>query len=91
MIPLTKTLHSNLKKFFFILTTWRHESLQGLNSSLAQSDAELWLAKLHPKRENYAFAGTFWIWTKTGFLTHNFGYRYASKSTKGSTDADMLT
>jgi len=26
---------------------------------------------------------------KTGFLTHDFGYRYASKSTKGSIDADF--
>jgi len=26
---------------------------------------------------------------KTGFLTHNFGYRYASRSIKGSIDADL--
>jgi len=26
---------------------------------------------------------------KTGFLTHNFVYRYASKSLKGSIDADF--
>jgi len=26
---------------------------------------------------------------KTGFLTHNFGYRYASKSIKGSIDGDF--
>jgi len=27
--------------------------------------------------------------SKTGFLTHNFGYRYASKSINGSMDADF--
>jgi len=26
---------------------------------------------------------------KTGFLTHNFGYRYASRSIKGSIDVDF--
>jgi len=26
---------------------------------------------------------------KTGFLTHNFGYRHARKSIKGSIDADF--
>jgi len=31
----------------------------------------------------------FWIRPKTGFLTHNFGYRYASKSIKGSIEADF--
>ena len=31
----------------------------------------------------------FSIRPKTGFLTHNFGYRYASKSIKGSIDADF--
>jgi len=31
----------------------------------------------------------FRIRSKTGFLTHNFGYRYASKSIKSSIDADF--
>jgi len=26
---------------------------------------------------------------KTGFLAHNFGYRYASRSIKGSIDVDF--
>jgi len=30
-----------------------------LNSSLAQSAAELWLAKVCPKRANYAFSEKF--------------------------------
>jgi len=31
----------------------------------------------------------FGIRPKTGFLAHNFGYRYANKSIKGSIDADF--
>jgi len=61
-------------------------SLQG---SLAQSAAELWLAKVCPERANYAFSEKFWIRPKTGFLTYNFGHKYASKSFKGSIDADF--
>jgi len=60
-----------------------------LNSSLARSAAELWLAKVCPKRTNYAFSEKFGIRPKTGFLAHNFGYRYASKSIKGSIDTDF--
>ena len=63
MIPLAQNPPSKLK-FFFLFST--------LNSSLAQSAAELWPAKVCP-----------------GFLAHNFGYRYASKSIKGSIDADF--
>jgi len=60
-----------------------------LNSSLAQSAAELWPVKVCPKRANYAFSEKFGIRPKTGFLAHNFGYRYASKSIKGSIDANF--
>jgi len=89
MIPLAQTHPTKFKKKIFILTTRRHQSLQSSNSSLAQSAAELWLAKVCPKRANYAFSEKFWISSRTGFLTHNFGYRYASKSIKGSLDADV--
>jgi len=60
-----------------------------LNSSLAQSAAELWLAKVCPKKANCAFSEKFRIRPKTVFFTHNFGYRYAGKSIKGSIDADF--
>jgi len=60
-----------------------------LNSSLALPAAELWLAKVCPERVNCAFSQKFQIRQKNGFLTHNFGYRYASKSIKGSVDADF--
>jgi len=60
-----------------------------LNSSLAQSAAELWLTKVCPKRANYAFSEKFRIRPKTGFLAHNFGHRYAGKSIKGSIDTDF--
>ena len=45
--------------------------------------------QIFPERENYAFSEKLWITPKTEFLTHNFGYRYASKSIKGSIDADF--
>jgi len=38
---------------------------------------------------HYAFSEKFGIRPKTGFLAHNFDYRYASKSIKGSIDADF--
>jgi len=60
-----------------------------LNNSLPQSAAELWLAKVCSERENHAFSEKFPIRPKTGFFTHNFGYRYISKSIKGSIDADF--
>ena len=50
---------------------------------------ELWLAKVCPERANYAFSEKFRYRPKTGFLTHNFDYRYVSKSIKGSIDADF--
>jgi len=37
---------------------------------------------------NVSFGETFRVLSKTGFLSHNFGSRYASKSIKGSKDAD---
>jgi len=64
--------------------------LQGLNSSLALSAAELWLAKVWPERTNYAFSEKLGIRPKTGFLTYKFGHRCASKSIKGSSDVDCL-
>jgi len=85
-----KTPQPNSYKVFFELwTTQRHKSLQGLNSSLAQFSAELWLVKICPERANYAFSEKFWNRPITGFLTYNFGRRSASKSIKGSIDADF--
>jgi len=49
-----------------------------LNSSLALSAAELWLAKIWPERANYAFSEKLRIRRKTGFLAHNFGHRCVS-------------
>jgi len=37
----------------------------------------------------YAFYEKFGSWPKTGFLTHDFGHRNASKSIKGSIDTDF--
>jgi len=89
MIPLAQNPPSNLKIFFYSKLHDATCHYKVLNSSLAQSAAELWLARVCPKRANYAFSEKFGIRTKTGFLAHNFGYRYASKSIKGSIDADF--
>jgi len=42
-----------------------------------------------PWKANYAFSEKLWIRPKTWFLTHNFGYRYASKSIQGSINVDF--
>ena len=63
--------------------------MQGLNSSLALSAAELWPAKVWPERANYAFSEKLGIRPKTEFLAHNFGHRCASKSIKGFVDTDF--
>jgi len=74
---------------FFILNSTTPLVITGLNSSLAQSAAELWLSKVCPERANCAFSEKFCIRPKTGILTNNFAYRYASKSIKDSIDADL--
>jgi len=89
MIPLAQNPPTKLKNFSSILNFTTPLALQGLNNSLAQSAAELWLAKVCPGRANHAFTEKFWIRPNAGFLTHNFGHRYASKSIKGPIDTDF--
>jgi len=48
-----------LKNVFFILNYTTSRDIRGLNSSLAQSAAQLWLAKVCPGRANYTFSKTF--------------------------------
>jgi len=62
-----KTPSAHLKIFFSFLNKSLHESLQGLNSSLAQSAAELWLAKVWPEMANYTFCETFRFLSKMSF------------------------
>jgi len=78
-----------LKYFFSFLYTSLHESLQGLNSSLLQSAAELCPAKVWPEMANYTFCEKFRFLSKTGFLSHISASRYARMSIKGSKDADF--
>jgi len=70
---------------FLLQTTYLHESLEGLNSSLAQTDGELLPgAKCPPewflREQNFV---NFW------FMSHTFCSRDARKSFKGSIDADF--
>jgi len=54
-----KNRHPKLKRFFFLLqTTYLHESLEGLHSSLAQSDGELLPAVECPQE---------WLWREQNF------------------------
>ena len=76
------------RNFFSFYCTRLHESLQGLNSSLAQSAAELWLTKVWPEMANVTFCETFWFLSKARFLRHNFSSRYANKLMKSSKDTD---
>ena len=55
MIPLAQNSPSKVKKNFLFWTTRHHESLQGLNSSLAQSAAELWPPKFAQKGQIMPF------------------------------------
>jgi len=52
-LRIQQVLESKLKKKIF------HFGFEGLNSSLPQSTAESWLAKVCPKKANYAFSETF--------------------------------
>jgi len=61
--------------------------ITGFEQLSSQICSELWLGKVCPESANYAFSEKFWIRPKTEFLTHNFGYRNASKSIQGSIDA----
>jgi len=66
-------------------TTYLHESLEGLNSSLAQSDGELLPGVKCPQ-------SGFWggkILVNFWFMSHNFRSPYARKSIKGSIDMDF--
>jgi len=71
-----------------MVLTLQQKHVEGLNSSLAQSAAKQWLAKVCPERTNYTFHETFSFLSKAEFLNHNFGSRYATKSIKSSEDSD---
>jgi len=58
------------------------EFLKSLNTSLAQSAAELWLTQIYPDRAYHAFRGTSLYLSNIGFLNHNFGSRNAGMPIK---------
>jgi len=45
----------------------KNHCLEGLDSSLAQSAAQLWLAKVYPERANYTFFETLDFVKNRGF------------------------
>jgi len=83
-----KKIRNPKSEFFFLLkTTWLHESLEGLNGSLAHSDGELWPATVRggiPPRS--AFVGAK-FWPFFVFWPIIFDPVFSSKSIKGSKDS----
>jgi len=59
-----------------------------VDSSLAESAAELLLASVCAERANHTFGVTALFLWKIGFLSHHFGSSYARKPTKGSKDLE---
>jgi len=66
------TKNPRLKFIFKVQTTRLHEFSKGLNSSLSQFSAKLWLTKVCPKRPNHNFCATFLFLSKIVVLSHNF-------------------
>jgi len=59
-----------------------------LNSSLAQSAAKSWLAKICPEKANHTLRGTFAFLPKFEFLSHDSDSSFARKPIKGPEDSD---
>jgi len=58
MMSSTENPKSKTKSFFHTKIQDFMESLQGFNSSLAQTAAELWLAKIWPEMADVTFCAT---------------------------------
>jgi len=88
LTPPTENPEPKSKMFFFSVQTRRlHESFEGSYSSLASSGGELSrvIARYSSRQwETQAFSD---FGGRMGFLGHNFGYRHARRSSKGSIDA----
>ena len=84
-ISIKKTWYPKLKRFFLLQTTYLHESLEGLNSPLAQSDGDLLPGEKCPQSGFWGSKILINFW----FMSHIFRSRYARKSFKGSKDADI--
>ena len=89
MSPLAQTPHPNLKNVFFILNYTKPLVITGFEQLSSSICCRVRPAKVWPERANYAFSEKLGIRPKTGFLARNFGHRCASKSIKGSIDADF--
>jgi len=78
-----------MKKIFFILNYTTPLVITGFEQLSSSICCRVMAGQICPERANYAFSEKFLIRPKTGFLTHNFGYRYSSKSIQSSIDADF--
>ena len=75
--------------FFFILNYTKPLVITGFEQLSSSICCRVRPAKVWPERANYAFSEKLGIRPKTGFLAHIIGHRYASKSIKGSIDANF--
>jgi len=76
--------------FFFILNYMKPLVITGFEQLSSSICSRVMGGQIWPERANYAFTQKLGIRPKTGFLAHYFGHRCASKSIKGSIDANCL-
>jgi len=88
MIPLAQSPSNKLKNCFILnyTTPLVIAGFEQLSSSIC---CRIMAGQSLPWKGKLCLFWKVWIRPKTGFLTHNFGYRYASKSIHGSTDAEF--
>jgi len=88
MIPLAQSPSNKLKNCFILnyTTPLVIAGFEQLSSSIC---CRIMAGQSLPWKGKLCLFWKVWIRPKTGFLTHNFGYKYASKSIHGSTDAEF--
>ena len=89
MIPVAQNPHPNFFKNLFILNYTTSLLITGFEQLSSSICCRVIAGQTFPEREKYAFFETFWIFETFWLLTHNFGYRYASRSIKSSIDTDF--
>jgi len=80
---------NNFFNIFFILNYTTPLAITGFEHFPSSIRCQVMVGQGFSWRANHAFCENVWIRPKTGFLTHTFCYKYASKSIKGYIDADF--
>jgi len=77
------------KEFFFTLNCTTPQVITGFEQLSSSIWCWVMAGQILSEKANCAFSEKFWNRQKSGFLTHNVGYRYASKSIQSSVEADF--